>query len=432
MNRSRRRAWARLLPLAGLAALAALAGGCANTEDQQGAPPAPQVFASTPIVADVTDYEDFPGRLDAVDTVDVRARVTGYVTRTYLGNDAGQIREGREVKKGQVLFEIDPVLYEAAYEKAVADVGTYEAQKRLLDIQYGRDRSLVGRGIAQEDLDKTVALREQAVANIAASRAMVKTAKQNLEWTKVRASLSGRVSRRLVDPGNIVKAEDTLLTTIVSQDPLYAYFDVDENTMLRIRRLMVEGKVKSPHEAELPVFMALSDEKYFTHKGVISFEDNRVDPGTGTLRLRGTFSNPRDPSNPGRPRLMAPNMFVRVRLPIGSAHPAVLVAERALGTDQGQKYVFVVGDDNKVEYRKVRVGGTHLVPVWQRVPGSVVLFRRGLEPLSEVAREDLRPDERVVVNGLQRVREGVVVAPVAEPMIEGVALARGPAEQPAH
>ena len=207
----------------------------------------------------------------------------------------------------------------------------------------------------------------------------------NLDFTRVTAPIGGRLSRRMVDPGNLVKADETALTSIVSLDPMFVYFDVDERTVLRIRRLIREGKIKSRTETELPVQVALADEDGFPRTGFINFSDNKVDPNTGTLRVRGVVENP-------KPHVLSPGMFLRVRLPIGKPYQALMIAERALGTDQGRKFLYVVNGDDEVEQRPVKVGQ---------------LNDEGMR----VIEQGLQPGERVIVNGIQRVRAGKKVKP---------------------
>jgi RND family efflux transporter MFP subunit len=215
------------------------------------------------------------------------------------------------------------------------------------------------------------------------AKAQVEAAKLNLSFTKITAPITGRISRQNIDPGNLVMADNTVLTTLVTLNPIYVYFDVDERTMLRLRRLIQEGKLKSAREkgVTVNVEMGTSDEDGFPHPGVINFVDNRLDPATGTLRVRAVFENPR--------YFLSPGLFARLRIPIGEPHPATVVAERALGTDQGQRFVFVVNDENVVEYRPVKIGA----------------LQDGLREIVEGVKEG----ERVVVSGLQRVRKGIKV-----------------------
>jgi RND family efflux transporter MFP subunit len=216
-------------------------------------------------------------------------------------------------------------------------------------------------------------------------------AHQNWEWTVVTAPTGGRIGRQLIDPGNMVQADVTPLTTIVSLDPMYVFFDVDERTTLRVRRLIRSGKMKSSQEANLPVFAGLVDEEGFPHEGTIDFVDNRTDPMAGTLRIRGKF--------PNADRIFSPGMFVRVRTPIGKPHEAVLIPEQALGTDQGQSFVYVVNNNKKgdfeVEYRPVKLG----------------LLQGDMRVIED---DGLKAGETVVLKGLQRIKPNALVAPITE------------------
>jgi multidrug efflux system membrane fusion protein len=402
-----------------LGALAALLPvGCNPQETGPVQTKPPRVFVSAAIVRLVSDYEDFTGVTAAVNTVDVRARVTGYLAKTYLGRDKGQIKEGDEVEKGQVLFVIDPRPYKAELAKAEANLAQAKAHLDRLNLDYQRALALLPtKAISREDADKIRGDWAEAVAAVEAAKASLESARLNVEWTEVRAPISGRISRRMVDPGNLVKADDTVLTNIVSQDPMYAYFNVDERTVLRVRRLIHEGKAPSASAAKVPVHMELLDEHNFPHKGFINFIDNQLDAGSGTLRLRGCFANPKDPADPRKPRLLTPGLFVRVRLTIGTPHRAVLVAEQALGSDQGQKFLYVVGKDNRVEKRRVQVGAIHPITFWQPDEENRLLYRQVVVPLREILpdpaghKTGLHEGERVIVNGLQRAREGGVVTP---------------------
>jgi RND family efflux transporter MFP subunit len=370
---SARRTKLAFVSAAVLAAL--LAGGCGRGQEESKAAKPIEVVLTRAIQGEVTDFQDFTGRLQAIKTVEIRARVSGYVK-------AAPFKEGDFVNKGKVLFEIDDTVYAAAAEKAVADVAVYEAQKRLLDTQYERNRGLVlTKAISRDDFDTTVALRDQAIANIAAAKANVKTARQNLAWTKVVAPQDGRISRRFVDPGNLVKADDTVLTTTVSENPIYVYFDVDERTYLDLVELSAASLMSWLTGSDYPLLMRLANEDKFAHAGSVNFIDNMVNANTGTIRLRGEFKN--DNGN------LKPGLFARVRLPIGEAYKAVLIADECLQSDQGRKYVYVVNDKSEVEYRKVQVG--------QAIQGLRVI------------KDGLATGERVVISGMQRVRPGVRV-----------------------
>jgi RND family efflux transporter MFP subunit len=367
--------------------------GCERSQAKPGGPPpaeTPEVQVSLPVTRDVTDYEDFPGRTEAVFDITVKARVTGYLERA-------NFREGADVEKGAVLFEIDPRPYQAEQARAEGSIVQCEGRLRRLDADFQRATGLFARGaIGREEFDRISADRTEGAGALAVAKAARDSAALNVEFTKVRAPVAGRVSRRFIDPGSLVKADDTALATVVSLDPIYASFDLDERTTLRLQRLAGEGKVKlEPGAGAAPVLLGLADEEGFPHRGTINFADNRVDPDTGTWRLRGLFAN--------ADRLLAPGLFVRIRLPIGEPYPAILVSEQALRTDQGQKSVYVVGADNRVADRRVKVGRLH----------------EGLRVIAE----GLRPGERVVVSGLQQVRQGVEVKPelVDMPVVSGAA-----------
>src|SRR5262245_36049948 len=339
------------------------------------------VTVSRPVERDVTDHADFTGRTAAVDSVEVRARVWGYL-------DQVKFKEGALVKKDDVLFEIDPRIYRADLERAAGTVAQYEARVHRLERDYHRAKTLLARGaVGQEEYDRYEADYREAVANLDVARANRDLAALNLGYTRVTAPVSGRVSRYVVTVGNLIQSGDqnggTLLTTLVSVDPMYVYFDVDERTVLRVRQLIREGKASSARETEWPVALGLATEEGFPHRGTIDFEDNQVNPKTGTLRVRGVF--------PNQDELLSPGLFARVRVPIGRAHRAVLVTDRAIDTDQGQKVLYVVNDKNEVASRAVRLGALH-------------------HGLREIA-EGLEAGERVIVSGLQLVRPGVTVEP---------------------
>jgi RND family efflux transporter MFP subunit len=367
-------------PALALGACLGLAG-CARvpTEAPEAAPP--PVTVSHPVERYVTDYADFTARVAAVDSVELRARVWGYL-------DKVNFKEGALVRKGDVLFEIDPRTYQAALAQAEGNLASADARLTRLGADLDRaGRLLTSRAIGREEYDKIVGDRGEAAGSLGALKAAVERAKLDLEYTKVTAPVNGRVSRYVVTVGNLVQAGDqgggTLLTTIVSVDPMYAYFDVDEYTVLRVRQLIRAGKAKSARDGELPVWLGLANEGGCPHRGTVNFVDNQVNPKTGTLRVRGVF--------PNKDEALSPGYFARVRVPIGFPHQALLVSDRALDTDQGQKVVYVVDKDNKVVSRPVRLGALH-------------------DGLREVT-DGLKPGERVIVNGLQQVRPGLTVGP---------------------
>jgi RND family efflux transporter MFP subunit len=355
--------------------------GCTGTP-QSGPPPGPTpVSVSVPVEREVTDHAEYTGTIAAVDSVGVRAHVWGYL-------DKVNFKEGALVKKGDVLFELDARPYQALLEQAKAKVVQDEAQLGYDAAEYKRNLGLVSSGaVTRSDLDKTAAARGVDIANIAADKANVTARELDVSYTKVIAPVSGRVSRYVVTVGNLIQSGDqgggTLLTTIVSVDPMYVYFDADEYTVLKVRQLIREGKARSARDVELPCWLGLANEVGFPHQGVLNFVDNQINPKTGTLRLRGVFPNKDD--------ALAPGYFARVRINIGFPHKSLLVSDRAIDTDQGKKVVYVVDNDNKVASREVRLGAVH----------------DGLRAVDD----GLKPGERVIVSGLQQVRPGAAVDP---------------------
>jgi RND family efflux transporter MFP subunit len=358
--------------------------GCARAPSA--APPtAPTpVSVSYPVEREITNYADFTGRLEAVYSVEIRARVTGYLDRVYF-------KDGDEVNEGASLFEIDPRPYKVDLDRAEGSVAQTEARVERLEADNRRVVALPNRGaVSREEFDRITGDYHEARASLKVARANRDLAKLNFEFTKVGAPIGGLLSRRMVDPGNMVQADTTPLTTIVSLDPMYLYFDIDERTVLKLRVLVGEGKLPTREQgAVVPILAALADEEGFPHKGVINFSDNKVNPRTGTLRVRGVIENP---VVKGRnSRKLSPGLFARVRLPLGEPHRALLVTERAIDTDQGQKILYLVDDKNEVATRPVRLGATH----------------DGLRAIED----GLKPGERVIVVGLQQVRPGAVVEP---------------------
>lgn len=366
--------------LGGLLA-AALWAGCA--EPPPLAPPAtPKVTVSRPLKRKVADYEDFTGRTDAVSTVDIRARVTGYL-------DKVTFKDGDIVKADTLLYQIDPRPFQAALDQALGQVEHLEADKKLFAIQVDRYTKLAAKSAAsQQDVDQYRAQQAQNIGSLKAAEAQVAMAKLNLGFTRVMAPITGKISRTYIMPGNLVNADATLLTTVKSIDPMYAYFNVEEPTVLRIQKMIREGLLGTRKLSDVPVYVGLADdvEHKFPLHGHLDFANNTVDPQTGTLQVRGVLSNP---FIAGVPPLLTPGLFVRVRLPVGKSHDVLLITERAIGTDQGEKFVYVLDKDNKVVYSRVKLG----------------LSFDGLQAIED----GLRPGDRVVVNGLQRIRPGIPV-----------------------
>jgi RND family efflux transporter MFP subunit len=401
------------------------AAGCSQGQKAAATAKATEVIVDTPVTRQITDYEEFTGHVEAVDSIDIRARVTGYL-------DKVNFKEGEEVKAGDLLFEIDPRPYKAALDQAEAQIKLAEARLKDAIAEVKRAEPLLSRSaVPQSDFDKMIADRDAAAAQVEAAKATAETNRLNLDFCTVTARISGRISRRYIDPGNLVKADDTVLTRINAQDPVYAYFDVDERTLLKIRRLIREGKIVSARNAEVPVYLALSDEQGFEdesgtprHPGVMNFTDNRVDPNTGTLQVRGLFPNPElavlTPPSSGlaaenastRVRLFSPGMFVRVRLRVGAPREALLIREQALGTDQGNKFVYVVSAVQEKDETVHRVV--------QR-PVKVGSLQDGLR----VIEQGLKPGEKIIISGLQRVRPGTKVEPkLADPAARAEAAGR--------
>jgi RND family efflux transporter MFP subunit len=360
--------------------------GCAGAP--AGPPPAAPLLVpvSYPVERDVTDYADFTARIAAVDSVDVKAHVWGYLQKVHF-------KEGALVKRGDVLFELDARPYEALLNQARAKVRQDQAQLTFHEAEYERDKSLYrSRALSTSELDQAAAARNVDLANLEADRAAVESNELNLQYTKIAAPVSGRVSRYYVTVGNLVQSGDqgggTMLTTIVSVDPMYAYFDIDELTIQRASQLAREGNFTSADATAWPVSLGLAAEKGFPHQGKINFVNNQVNAKTGTLMVRGVF--------PNKDGALSPGFFARVRVPVSPAHKALLVSERALDNDQGQKILYVVNDKNEVVSRPVRLGQLH----------------DGLRAIED----GLKPGERVIVNGLQQVRVGATVEPRLVPM----------------
>jgi|SRR5579883_464356 len=375
--------------------LIAITAGCRRQNAQAPAPQKSPVPVSHPVQREVTEYVEYTGRTDAVQSVGVRARVTGYLTRSpFKEGDMvkGPVRLfGVTLREGDLLFEIDPRPYKAQLDQANSQVVVTQAQLKLAQANYARTKESFDKGAeSQANVDSAKAAVDEAAARIDAAKATAKLYALNLGYTRVTAPINGQVSRYYYTVGNLVTQDQTLLTTVVSVDPMYAYFDMDERTILRIRIAINEGKIKPRAKGtEIPVEMGLENESGYPHQGVVDFVNNVVNPSTGTIAVRGVFPNPL-PAN-GR-RLLSPGMFVRMRLPIGQPHPALLVVDRAIGSDQGQKYVYVVDSQNKIQYQQVKTGA---------------LQDDGLR----VIEEGLKPDDWVVVGALQQLRPKMDIEP---------------------
>lgn len=352
--------------------------GCRHQEDVA-PPPPPAVSVSHPIEREITDYAEFTARVAAVESTEVRARVSGQIV-------AVPFEAGTVVREGDVLVEIDVRPFQAELDARIADEARATAQVSLAEIENERIKRIPPQSRTHTEFDTAAARLDEARAAQAAAKAAVESARLNVEWCRVVAPISGRISYKHATTGNLVTGgtgSGTLLTTIVSVDPVYANFDVDERTVQRVKQLVRESKIESNETAEIPVWLGLATDNGFPHHGTINFVDNQVNPRTGTLRVRGVF--------PNADGALSPGYFARVRVPASAPHQALLVSERALGTDQGQKTVLVVGADNRVAVRPVQLGGLH-------------------DGLREIT-DGLKAGDCVVVNGLLQVRPGLSVAP---------------------
>ncbi|MGQ0636726.1 MAG: efflux RND transporter periplasmic adaptor subunit [Planctomycetaceae bacterium] len=366
-----------------IAMLCALAG-CGHSQPDSGAeqPPAAIVIVGQAVEQSIIDYVEYTGRTDAAESVEIRARVTGFLK-------AVRFKEGAEVEQGAALYEIDDREYQAALAAARADRASAMAHQEKATTDFKRMEALKQRNAASaEEYDRADAAKKEADAAVESTEARVIRAQLDVDFSKIAAPISGKISRTLISEGNLVNANITPLTTIVSVEPMYVYFDVDERTILTLKKQVRDGQLESKNDVAIPVLMGLTIDKDYPHEGTIDFIENRVDPHTGTVRVRGTFKNPRPEKGD---RILDAGLFARIRVPVGRPKPALLVAERAIGTDQGQKFLYVVDEKNEVVFRPVRLGALH----------------DGLRTIAE----GLSAGERVIIDGLQRVRPGSVVEP---------------------
>ncbi len=391
--------------LAGLLATAA-AMGCKDAPMEKKTKTA-EVVVAKPVVGDITDYQDFTGRLDALKTVDIRPRVSGYIT------DAPFV-EGDIVKTGETLFQIDPRQYEHEVKQAESNLKLAQADVVLQTRRASRGLELMRGGtgaVSPEDYDQLVAARDKAIASVGAMKAALERAKLNLEWTRVVVPslgvdpegrpLVGRISRRLVDPGNLINADQTILTTLVSIDPLYAYFDVDERTYLELAAITSQSSNSWFSALKFPVLMRLANEEEFHQQGYVNFLDNRLNANTGTVRMRGVFKNPNG--------VLKSGLFVRIRLPKGTPQKMLLIPAESVLSDQGRKYVYVLRKNKDssevgetVKYLNVKLG--------QSLNGLQAIIRENDEKEDDPNKPDqLKSYDKVIVSGMQRVRPNAVV-----------------------
>lgn len=356
-----------------------LISGCGR-RSQSPPPPLPTVSVVQPVEREVVEWDEYIGRLESPETVEIKARVSGYLDKVHF-------KEGKEIKKGELLFTIDRRPYQAEYDRAEAERQRAESQAELSKNDAERAKRLfTTKAISEEDFDTKTRGHASALAALKAAQAAEDSARLNLEFTEVRSPIQGRTGRAIVTEGNLISggvsgAGATLLTTVVSQDPLYCYVDVDERSILKYLQLRREGKRESALDGPIPAEMALADDVGYPYKGFTDFVDNKIDPTTGTLRCRGVFPNPE--------RALGPGFFARMRIPGSGKYPALLIPDRAIGADQTQKFVYVISAEKKIEFRPVKVG--------PMIDGL------------RIVKEGLKAGEQIVVEGLMRVRPGVIV-----------------------
>ena len=356
--------------------------GCTRNSAQT-KPALPTVTVAPVEQKEIVELDEFTGRIEPVETVEIRPRVSGYIQEV-------KFQSGQLVKKGDLLFQIDPRWHQAAFEQRQAEF--QQAKVHFENARREADRTpqlLTNNAISLEESDARQSCYEEANSAMLAAQAALDSASLDLQYTQVRAPIDGRVSRALLTEGNYVSGTAggaTMLTTIVSVDPVYVYADMDENSLLRFNALSHSRKLEADGSGRIPVELQLADEQDFPHQGYIESFDNRLNTDTGSILLRAVF-----PNGDGR---IVPGLFARIRVPLSERHPALLVEERAIGTDQAQKFVLTLTSSNTVAYRQVQLG-------------PVVGDRR-------VVRAGLEKEDEIVVNGLQRVRPGMPVAPQTE------------------
>src|SRR6202158_447523 len=370
----------KLLVLTMVVALVGFSTGCSSSAQPKGAPQQPpEVSVAEVICKQIGDADEFTGRLEAVHAVEVRPRVSGYLQRV-------QFKEGEIVREGNLLFQIDPRPFQAEVDRLKGELSQAKAQRSRAQSDFDRAERLHNNdGMSAEEYDRRAAVRNEAEARIASTEGALRGAELNLEFTRVTAPITGRVGRADVTEGNLVESGTTQakpLTALVSLDPIYVYFDVDDQTYLKYARL-TQSHGASSHDLRSAAQLGLEDEDGFPHVGQVGFVDNQVSSSTGTIRLRATFAN--------KNLALTPGLFARIRLQGGGVHGGCLAKDEAVVTDLNQKYVFVLGKNNTLAYRPVKLG-----------------------PMAEglrVVRDGLHEGDGIVVNGLQRARAGAAVTP---------------------
>jgi RND family efflux transporter MFP subunit len=373
-----------LFTIAGAMVIPAITG-CGNKESAAIAPPPAAVTVAHPVSRDVVEWDTYTGHLESPELVNVEARVSGLIV-------SAPFVEGSIVKKGDLLYEIDERPFKADLDARIADEQKAEAAEENAKLTYDRVKGLEdGKAVSQQDVDDAKGNYDQATAAVAAARAAIESARLNLEWCKVTSPIDGRISNKLVNVGNLVnggEGQATMLTTVVSISPMYCYVDIDELSVLKYQKLVEEKKRVSSRDGKLPCWVQLSDEGGYPYSGYIDFQDNHVDPATGTLRARGVLEN--------KDGLLTPGFFARLRIPGSARYQTLLVPDTAIGNDQNQHVVLVVNKDNVVEPRVVQTGA---------VFGNLRSVVSGIGA-----------DDWVITKGLMHARPGSAVAPTQEPI----------------
>lgn len=356
--------------------------GCENDNDEVQMPEQmpPQVTVANPVMEEITDWDEFTGRLYAVKSVEVRPRVSGYLESVHFA-------EGSIVNKGDLLYIIDPRPYQAALDQAKAELERAKATQQLADNDLSRaERLFKTRVMPEEELDSRRSQKSASIASVQAAKAAVVAAQLDVEFTHIKSPITGRISRTRITEGNLVTTGDNdsnILTTIVSLDPIYVYFTADEQAVLHYTRMDMAGVRKSSRTTANPVYLRLADEEEYFHEGRMDFVDNQLDLATGTMRGRAIVQNP--------DFLLVPGMFADVKLLGKGPYEAVMIPDSAISLDQTNKFVYVVDESNMVSRRQIKTGNKH---------GNLRVVLQGLSK-----------DDRIVINGLQRVRAGMQVSP---------------------
>jgi len=371
----------RLFTVAAFAAISLIVVDCGKSPANKSAPPLP-VNVVTVVEKEVKEWDEFTGRLDPVESVEIRPRVSGYVTEIHF--EAGAI-----VKKGDLLYVIDPRPYQADFDRAKAEVDRMDAQLKLAQIELNRAKELREKNtISASEFDQRAATYQGAAAAKSSAEAAKNSAALNLEFTQVKSPVDGRVSDQRITVGNLVQpgaGPESVLTTVMSVDPIYAKIDADENAILKYVKLSEQGKRVSARTAKIPAWVELGNESDFPHEGYVDFVDNRLDPGTGTIRARIVLKN-------WNPNFITPGFFVRVRVSGATPYRAALVADRVISSQQGLKYAFVVKPDGTIERRHLETG-------------SIFEGKR-------IVKSGLKDGEKVVSTRLQLLQVGMKVTPI--------------------